>query len=180
MLWMAGFMLLNAVMLVSAISMSSEPLMRDVVLTDLASLAVLAVAAFVFRTSLLANHRGRITTAAIWFVLLAMCLCDGLGAFAGLSARATAPFSLLSAATGFAALAVLLEMRRGPRIVLAGCSALLCAEAFWSAALPDLATRLMALSVVQTALTGGYVIYDMTRESRDGRGNASGQLGPTR
>jgi hypothetical protein len=38
----------------------------------------------------------------------------------------------------------------------------------------------MALSVVQTALTGGYVIYDMTRESRDGRGNASGQLGPTR
>jgi hypothetical protein len=39
--------------------------------------------------------------------------------------------------------------------VTALCGALLRAESFWSAAQPELATRLMSLSIVQTALAAG-------------------------
>jgi serine/threonine-protein kinase len=162
-----AFMLVNAVMLVGVIAGDEEPTMRAVVGIDAATLGVLAAATFAFRASLLANRRGRTTTAAMWLVLLAMCACDGLAAFMGLSARQAAPFSLLAAATGFAAIAVLLEMRPRARAVTALCGALLCAEAFGSAALPELATRLMSLSIVETALTAGYLIYDMARERRD-------------
>ncbi len=167
MVGMFAFMLFNAATIVGVIAGGKEPTMREVIRVDLATLVVLVPVLYAFRRSLLANRRGRTTTAAVWLVILGMCACDGLSAFVGLSARQAAPFSLLAAATGFAAVAVLLDMRRRARIVTALCGALLCVEAFWSAARPDLATRLMSLSVAQTALAAGFLIYDMARERHD-------------
>ena len=166
-LGLVAFMALNAVLLVVSISGGEEPTMREVLLSDLVALAVMGAATFAFRRSLLANARSRKVTSAIWLTVLGMTVCDGLCAFVGLSARQAAPFSLLSGATAFAALTVLLAMPARARLATGSCGALLCAEAFWSAAHPGLATHLISLSVAQTALTAGYLVYDMAREGRD-------------
>ena len=166
-LGLVAFMALNAVMLVGSISGGDEPTMREVLLSDLASLAVMGAATFAFRRSLLANARSRTVTSAIWLTVLGMTVCDALCAFVGLSARKAAPFSVLSAATGFAALTVLLAMPARARVATGSCAALLCAEAFWSAAQPELATRLISLSVAETALTAGYLVFEMAGERRD-------------
>ena len=166
------FMALNAVVLVGTILEGEEPPMREVVATDLVALAVLGAATYAFRASLTANRRGRASTAGAWLVLLGMTACDALAAFAGLSAREAVPFSLLSAAAGFAALTVLLDMPRRARIATALCGAVLAAEAFWSAAAPALATRLMSVSIVQTALAAGYFVLEMIREGRERRSSS--------
>jgi hypothetical protein len=158
--------------LVGTILEGEEPPMREVVATDLVALAVLGAATYAFRASLTANRRGRASTAGAWLVLLGMTACDALAAFAGLSAREAVPFSLLSAAAGFAALTVLLDMPRRARIATALCGAVLAAEAFWSAAAPALATRLMSVSIVQTALAAGYFVLEMIREGRERRSSS--------
>ncbi len=162
---MVAFMGVNAALLVSVIGGVEAPTMLEVVATDLAACAFVTAGALAFRRKLTANRRSRATTAAFFTVLVGLTVCDGLSAYVGQSAAQSAPFALLMNSFGLAAIAVLLEMPRGPRRAAGLCSALLAVEAFASVASPHLATRWLALSTIESLGVAAYLVFDMAREA---------------
>jgi serine/threonine protein kinase len=161
------FLALNAVSLASVFVGGKEPTMREVLLADLAALAVVGAATWAYRAPLTANRRIRSMTRAVWLFVVSATVCDALAVSLGQTATQAAPYSLFSAAAAFAAITALIELRPRSRSATGLCSAVLCAEAFWSAATPALATRLLSLSIVGTALIAGFVLFDLARERRE-------------
>lgn len=163
---MVVFMIANAVFLVAAIEGGGTPTMQEVFLTDLVALAVLGAGGVWFRGTLLANRRGRSTTAAVFLVVLGTSASDGLSALVGQSAADAAPFSIFASGFGFAALATLLEAPRRSRWIAAACAAGLLAEAVVAAVRPGVAVTLLSVSVVQAVAAAGLLVMEMIREGQ--------------